>query len=73
MSSLGCGDNSCVFGKRSGMATNGGCQCPVVGMEFRVGKDSVSFLDRQWLRSAVSALRATISAQAARIAELEAQ
>jgi hypothetical protein len=22
-----CGDNSCVFGSRGGMSTNGGCQC----------------------------------------------
>jgi hypothetical protein len=24
---LGCGDNSCVFVKPKGMATNGGCRC----------------------------------------------
>lgn len=25
---LGCGDNSCLYKKPSGMATNGGCNCP---------------------------------------------
>lgn len=24
---LGCGDNSCVIGRRGGMGTNGGCHC----------------------------------------------
>lgn len=24
---IGCGDNSCVWGSRGGMATNGGCRC----------------------------------------------
>jgi hypothetical protein len=24
---VGCGDNSCLFEKPAGMATNGGCQC----------------------------------------------
>ena len=24
---IGCGDNSCTWGPRGGMATNGGCRC----------------------------------------------
>lgn len=24
---IGCGDNSCVHGRRGGLATNGGCRC----------------------------------------------
>lgn len=24
---IGCGDSSCVWGRRGGMATNGGCRC----------------------------------------------
>lgn len=24
---IGCGDNSCVWGSRGGMSTNGGCRC----------------------------------------------
>ena len=24
---IGCGDNSCCWGSRGGMATNGGCRC----------------------------------------------
>jgi hypothetical protein len=24
---VGCGDNSCMFGPRGGMGTNGGCRC----------------------------------------------
>lgn len=24
---IGCGDNSCVWGSRGGMGTNGGCRC----------------------------------------------
>ncbi len=27
MFQIGCGDNSCVWGSRGGMATNGGCRC----------------------------------------------
>lgn len=25
--SVGCGDNSCIWGRPGGMATNGGCRC----------------------------------------------
>jgi hypothetical protein len=48
---LGCGDNSCVFVKPTGMATNGGCRCieharpgvhPSLGYLFRVAKETVS-------------------------------
>ena len=31
MNYSGCGDNGCVIRKPSGMATNGGCRCPIVG------------------------------------------
>ncbi len=27
MFQIGCGDNSCMWGSRGGMATNGGCRC----------------------------------------------
>lgn len=26
---VGCGDNSCRWGSRGGMSTNGGCRCPL--------------------------------------------
>lgn len=27
MFGIGCGDNSCIWGARGGMGTNGGCRC----------------------------------------------
>lgn len=49
---LGCGDSSCIVQRASGMVTNGGCRCPVVGSR----NPSVTQEDRLRLRTAFQEL-----------------
>ncbi len=43
---IGCGDNSCVWGSRGGMATNGGCRCYDKNFHFEI-KDADKRLEAQ--------------------------
>lgn len=43
--SKGCGDNSCIHGRPSGMGTNGGCSCE---KEQRSSKERIGFLIDYW-------------------------
>lgn len=54
MEFIGCGDSGCTIQRPSGMVTNGGCNCPIVGKRF--DKDKVSFEDRIKLRTAFMVL-----------------
>jgi hypothetical protein len=68
---FGCGDSSCAFVTPHGMATNGGCRClkdgPVTVAQARTVRAMWA-----WIKKA-PALIATVLAQQARIAELEAE
>lgn len=65
MEAIGCGDNSCIVQRPSGMATNGGCRCPVVGENrFHISPDlppfKVPLEDVQRLRKAFMELNKEI-------------
>lgn len=46
---LGCGDNSCIFRKPRGMATNGGCRC------FEALPHPLRWLTYRFVRAAMEA------------------
>lgn len=55
---IGCGDNSCWFGRPGGMATNGGCRCWPRG----VSAANITDTEIQEMRKLVRDLAATLSA-----------
>lgn len=64
--SIGCGDNSCIFGvirKSHGMATNGGCRCfePLISWNEQ---------EHRWNRAEVQRVRRDVSRLAAEVVKL---
>lgn len=49
---VGCGDNSCIWGRPGGMATNGGCQCygPRGAQDARTGLSLMTIVARALLQ-----------------------